>query len=550
GLNLPSYFGPGVYTLLPGQVVTISPGGIFSFLEGFELGGLHTGILNLPAVSLPTLTLPNGATIPNFKGPGVYTYDLDHIFSIDLLGHLSMIFGHTSTSSSSMPLPIVIPTVTFPEVTLPGLLKVPRYAGPGIYTIDSSRVISIGPTGEYTYLVGHGFLGIDKGVLRLPAVQFPTATLSNNLIVPQYKGPGIYTIAPGSVIQISSNGDYKWLSGTGTDYILPSASQSRLSLPALIEPKMNFPRVPMPEGGQISHFTGDGIYSLSDKSIVSINNEGHYSYILGDDNLQMVTGKLELAELNLSDVTLTNGLVIPRFSGPGLYTISPGNVINIDENGDISWIEGGYIRLGSDGDGFNFPEITLPPMALPTLTLDHVTLSDYTGPGIYTPFPENVISIDANGVVNILQGGQKIIEGGQPGYVFTIPGLELPTLDFPTVTLPGDYIIEGYHGKGVYTVSPGNVIQVEGDGRMSFIQGGPSGAPPSYKPEAFVFPSFSFPKISLSDIKFPSISLPNSLANLPKPTVTSGGFIFPGFSFDAFSRRMEPAQPEQKSNQP
>ncbi|GAN01512.1 hypothetical protein MAM1_0008c00945 [Mucor ambiguus] len=660
--------------------------------------GNVAGTVSLPGVSLPTLTLAGGITLPNYSGPGIYTYSPGNVVSIGLFGGVTWIqggpssasgggftfptislpsFGFPSSTSTSAPAGITFPSITLPTLNLPtislsGNLKISAYTGAGTYTVAPGISISVGANGVYTYLGNSGPSGSTGGSLTLPALVLPTITLAGGIPVPNFSGPGLYTVSPGNVVSIGISGGVTWVQGgpqslpgggftipgltfpTATVsatagspgstviggvtfkfpfnipgfygpgiYILsignvvqvnndgtytfisggppvssitasPSVSLSPpvalpVTFPSISLPIITFPTVNLPGGSAIPGFTGAGVYTVG-SNIVSVNTDGAYTYLSGNGFFNINNGNLFLPQFSFPTLTLAGGVQVPKYTGPGVYTISPGNQLSIDASGGVRWILGGPQSI--------VPQPTVAPpvtyatqVSLPTITYPGLDLPTggrivtYSGPGLYTLNANTVVSLDASGSYSYTLGS---------GFFGVKTGsLRLPTLSFPPISLPGNFNVATFTGPGTYTVSPGNTVYINGAGILQWIQGGPNApvataAPTSSATQAasqgltttiggttFSFPfnvpgfygpgvyilsvgnvlqvnadgTYSFisgsaPIITKSAAKLMMAALPSQQASASQSqSASSEGFVLPGFSFSAFSRRAAPSAP-------
>ncbi|GAA5806456.1 hypothetical protein HPULCUR_011990 [Helicostylum pulchrum] len=503
GISIDHYKGPGVYTISPGNVVSVDASGSFSFISGSGTNGSKQGTLALPNFSLPTISLAGGINLAGFTGPGIYTYSPGNVVSIDSNGSVNWLQGGPKTVSGggfTFPTP-VLPSVTLPNLNLPNLNlnfgnNVPNYHGPGIYTISPGNVVSIDDDGSYSYLMGSGSFGVKSGSISLPTYSLPAITLQGGISVPKYSGPGIYTISPGNILSIGSDGSYKWLQGgpqtlSGGGITLPTYDLSA-SIPSPSGTYINGVNFKFPFN--IPSFNGPGFYSLSPGNVVEVNADGSYSFVSGGPP-NPNAGKLSfpsvtLPNINLPTLNLGGSITLGNYKGPGLYTVSPGNVVSIGPGGSFSYIS------GSGANGNQGGSITLPDLSLPTLSLaGGISLDAFTGAGVYTYSPGNVVSIDGNGGVNWLRGGPQSISGG--GFTFptpALPNINLPSLSLPNANLGIGYSIHNFHGPGIYTISPGNVVSVAADGAYTYLMGsGSLGA----KAGTMSLPTYSLPGITL-----------------------------------------------------
>ncbi|KAG1080993.1 hypothetical protein G6F42_023125 [Rhizopus arrhizus] len=187
-----------------------------------------------------------------------------------------------------------------------------------------------------------------------------------------------------------------------------------------------------------------------------MDGSGSYSYTLGSGFFGIKTGSLKLPTLSFPPISLPGNFNVATFTGPGVYTVSPGNTVSINAAGILQWIQGGP----------NVPTVTAAPTSSAT---------QLAGQGLTT----------------------------------TIGGV---TFRFP-------FNIPGFYGPGIYILSVGNVVQVNADGTYTFISG-------------------SAPIITQSATKLMMAALPNPQAS---QSASSEGFVLPGFSFSAFSRRAAPS---------
>ncbi|KAL7329482.1 hypothetical protein PS15p_207574 [Mucor circinelloides] len=686
GFTINGYNGPGTYTVSPGNVVSVNAKGAYTFISGGA--GNTAGTVSLPGVSLPTLTLAGGITLPNYSGPGIYTYSPGNVVSIGLFGGVTWLqggpstaagggftfptFGFPSPTSTSAPAGITFPSITLPTLNLPVIslgngLKISAYTGAGTYTVAPGVSLSVGANGVYTYLGNSGPSGSTGGSLTLPALALPTITLAGGIPVPNFSGPGLYTVFPGNVVSIGTSGGITWVQGgpqslagggftfpgftfptattpaaTGSPgstviggvtfkfpfnipgfygpgiYILSignvvqvnndgtytfisggppvsstSASPSVISsqpivypvtFPSISLPIVTFPTVNLPGGSAIPGFTGAGVYTVG-SSVVSVDASGGYTYLSGNGFFNINSGNLNLPQFSFPTLTLAGGVQVPQYTGPGIYTISPGNQISIDASGGVRWILGGPQSIASQptvaplvtyATQISLPTITYPGLDLPT----GGRIATYTGPGLYTLNANTVVSMDGSGSYSYTLGsGFFGIKTGS---------LKLPTLSFPPISLPGNFNVATFTGPGVYTVSPGNTVSINAAGILQWIQGGPNvptvtAAPTSasatqlagqgltttiggvtfrfpfnipgfYGPGIYIlsvgnvvqvnadgtytFISGSAPIITQSATKLMMAALPNPQAS---QSASSEGFVLPGFSFSAFSRRASPS---------
>ncbi|KAK4520353.1 uncharacterized protein ATC70_008487 [Mucor velutinosus] len=691
GITLPSYSGPGIYTYSPGNVVSIGVGGGVTWIQGGPQttsgGGFTFPTFSFPVITFPSITLPTlnlaplnlGGGFTVNGGPGIYIYSPGNVVSIGLFGGVTWIQGGPSTapgggftfstisfpsfgfpSATSVPAGITFPSITLPTLNLPTIslgnnLKISAYTGAGIYTVAPGVSISVGANGVRTYLGNSGPSGSTGSSLTLLALVLPTITLSGGIPVPNFSGPGLYTIFPGNVVSIGAFGAVTWVQGgpqslagsgftipgftfpTATAsatavppgstvigdvtfkfpfnipgfygpgiYILsignvvqinndgtyvfisggppvssttasPSVSLSQpvvypVTFPSIGLPIVTFPTVNVPGGSAIPGFTGGGVYSVG-FNVVSVNTDGAYTYLSGN---------------GFPTLTLAGGVKVLQYTGPGIYTISPGNQISIDASGGVRWILGGPQSISLQptvappvtyATEVSLPTITYPGLDLPT----GGRIATYSGPGLYTLNANTVMSLDASGSYSYTLGSSFF--GIKAGNV------RLPTLSFPPISLPGNFIVATFTGPGTYTVSPDNTMYINGAGILQWIQGGPNtptvtAAPTSATAQAsaqgltttiggttFSFPfnipgfygpgvyilsvgnvvqvnadgahsfiSGSAPVITKAATKLMMAALPSQQVSASQSqSAPSEGFVLPGFSFSAFSRRAAPS---------
>ncbi|KAI7893044.1 uncharacterized protein EV154DRAFT_503079 [Mucor mucedo] len=512
GVSIGSYKGPGVYTLSPGNVVSVGAGGLFSFLSGSGSNGVVGGHLTLPTLSLPTVSLDGGVSLEAFTGPGVYTYSPGNTVSIDSNGGVNWLQGGPSKlPSGGFTFPSLnLPSVTLPSLNLPTLnlgsgISVPNFSGPGIYTVSPGNVLSIGPDGDYSYVLGSGSLGSKTGHISLPSINLPSLSLSGGITLPSFSGAGVYTLN-GNVLSINSKGGFSWVHGgpstlPGGGISLPSINLSG-ALPTPSGTVINGVNFKFPF--DVPGFTGPGFYSLSPGNVVQVRPDGTYSFVSGGPPSGTSGGftfpSISLPSVSLPSLSLGGGLNIGTYKGPGVYTLSPGNVVSVDAGGSFSFL------TGSGPNGSASGSLTLPTLSLPSLSLDGgISLGGFSGPGVYTHSPGNVVSIDANGGVNWLQGGPKKLAGGGFTFpAFTLPSITLPSLNLPTLNLGVGINLSGFSGPGIYTLSPGNVISLGANGDYSYVLGsGLFGA----KNGHINLPTISLPSFTLAGgITVPSYS--------------------------------------------
>ncbi|OAC97980.1 hypothetical protein MUCCIDRAFT_86936, partial [Mucor lusitanicus CBS 277.49] len=538
GFSIGGFSGPGTYTVSPGNVVSVGANGAFSFLTGGS--GNVAGSVSLPGVSLPTITLAAGITLPGYKGPGVYTYSPGNVVSIGVGGGITWLQGGPQTASGGgFTFPTIsFPAITFPSITLPTLnlptlnlgggFSIGGFSGPGTYTVSPGNVVSVGANGAFSFLTGGS--GNVAGSVSLPGVSLPTITLAGGITLPSYSGPGIYTFSPGNVLSIGAGGGITWIQGgpqtaPGGGFTFPTISFPSITLPSITFPSITLPTLNLPTlnlggGFSIGGFSGPGTYTVSPGNVVSVGANGAFSFLAGGSG--NVAGSVSLPGISLPTITLAAGITLPSYSGPGVYTYSPGNVVSIGAGGGITWLQGGPQTASGGGFTFptiSFPAITFPSITLPTLNLPTLNLGGgfsiggFSGPGTYTVSPGNVVSVGANGAFSFLTGGSGNVAGS----------VSLPGISLPTITLAGGITLPSYSGPGIYTFSPGNVLSIGAGGGITWIQGGPQTASGG----GFTFPTFSFPSITLPSITFPSITLPT--LNLPALNL-GGGFSIGGFS--------------------
>ncbi|KAG2228489.1 hypothetical protein INT48_007771, partial [Thamnidium elegans] len=529
GINLDHYKGPGVYTISPGNVVSVDASGSFSFISGSGADGNKQGSLALPSFSLPTVSLAGGISLDAFTGPGVYTYSPGNVVSIDANGGVNWLQGGPKTvSGGGFTFPTsVLPSITLPNLNLPSVNlnfgnDIPNYHGPGIYTISPGNVVSIDKGGSYSYLMGSGSFGVKSGSISLPTYSLPGITLQNGISVPKYSGPGIYTVSPGNVLSIGSDGGYKWLQGgpqtlSGGGITLPSYDLSA-NIPSPSGTYFNGVNFKFPFN--IPSFNGPGFYSLSPGNVVEVHADGSYSFVSGGPpnpnggNLSFPS--VSLPKINFPTLNLGSGITLGDYKGPGLYTISPGNVVSISPGGSFSYIS------GSGANGSQGGSIALPNLSLPTLSLaGGISLDAFTGPGVYTYSPGNVVSVDGNGGVNWLRGGPQSASGG--GFTFptpALPSISLPSLNLPNANLGAGYSIPNFHGPGIYTISPGNVVSVAANGAYTYLMGsGFLGATTG----SMSLPTYSLPGITLQNgISVPKYSGPGIYTISPGNVLSIG----------------------------
>ncbi|GAA5817943.1 hypothetical protein MFLAVUS_011522, partial [Mucor flavus] len=525
GVNIDHYKGPGVYTISSGNVVSVDASGSYSFISGSGANGSKQGTLDLPNLSLPTVSLAGGISLAGFTGPGLYTYSPGNVVSIDSNGSINWLQGGPKTVSGggfSFPTP-VLPSITLPNLNLPSLNlnfgnNILNYHGPGIYTISPGNVVSIDGDGSYSYVLGSGSFGVKSGSISLPTYSLPGITLQNGISVPKYSGPGIYTISPGNVLSIGSDGGYKWLQGgpqtlSGGGITLPSYDLSA-SMPSPSGTYINGVNFKFPF--DIPSFNGPGFYTLSPGNVVQVHADGSYVFISGGPpNGKISYPSVTLPNINFPTLNLGGGITLGSYKGPGVYTVSPGNVVSIYPGGSISYIS------GSGANGNQGGSITLPNLSLPTLSLaGGISLDAFTGPGVYTYSPGNVVSIGANGGIDWLVGGPQSVSGS-----FTFPNPNVPSITLPTLNLPNADFgvgsqIHDYHGPGIYTISPGNVISVDAGGSYTYLMG--SGFL-GLRTGIMSLPTYSLPGITLQNgISVPKYSGPGIYTVSPGNVLSIG----------------------------
>ncbi|KAI8642060.1 hypothetical protein BD408DRAFT_432663, partial [Parasitella parasitica] len=511
GFSIGGFSGPGTYTVSPGNVVSVGANGAFSFLTGGS--GNVAGSISLPGVSLPTLTLAGGITLPNYSGPGVYTYSPGNVVSIGIFGDVKWIQGGPSTASGGgFTFPTIsLPSITWPSVSLPTLnlpslnlgggFTISGYNGPGTYTVSPGNIVSVNANGAYTFLTGGS--GNVAGSVSLPGVSLPTLTLAGGIKLPNYSGPGIYTYSPGNVVSIGFFGDVKWIEGgpstaagggfTFPTFAWPSASSTPapagITFPSITLPTLNLPTISIGNGLAIGAYTGSGIYTVAPGVSLSVGANGVYTYLGNSGPNGSTGGSLTLPPLALPTITLAGGIPIPGFSGPGVYTVSPGNVVSIGVSGGVTWIQGGPQSL--PGGGFTLPGFTIPTATAPVQTgppgstvIGGVTfkfpfnIPGFYGPGIYVLSLGNVVQVNNDGTYTFISGGPPAsstsasTSSTQPViYPVTFPSIALPVITFPSVNLPGGVAVPGFTGAGTYTVGPSSVISVNSEGSYTYISG-------------------------------------------------------------------------------
>ncbi|KAI8884201.1 hypothetical protein K501DRAFT_272005 [Backusella circina FSU 941] len=209
--NVPGFSGPGIYTLSPGNVVSIKNDGSYTFLQGGppSAGGSSTNNV----MSIGTLSVPNK--------PGIYTLSNGDVVSVSTGGTYSFIRnGSSSSSSSSGSSPVSIP------------FNVPGFKGPGVYTLSPGNVVSFKSDGSYTFLQG----GPPPTGLSGSAPAQPTNANFNGVNIPNYSGSGIYTLLFGNIISIAKDGRFSYISGQG----LLGEKTGSFGLPSLSLPSFNF----------------------------------------------------------------------------------------------------------------------------------------------------------------------------------------------------------------------------------------------------------------------------------------------------------------------
>ncbi|RCI06405.1 hypothetical protein CU098_013054 [Rhizopus stolonifer] len=530
-LSVPSFSGPGVYTINSDHIISIASNGVFTYLSGSGFLGGKDGTLSLPSVSLPTLTLSGGIPISNFAGPGIYTVLPGNVLSINSQGGITWLQGGPQSlfgggftlpgftlPTASLPsytvppislLPITFPFVSlptriFPSVVLPINVPVPSYTGPGIYTVGPNSVVSIDPSGTYSYLTGSGFLGIKTGNIALPTVSLPTLTLGGGLQLPSYTGPGLYTPTPSNVISINSNGLPQWVSGGPLS--LSSFVPTSVALPTI-----TYPAFDLPIGGHIASYSGPGLYTLNSNTVVSVGPGGAYSYVSGSGFFGMKTGSATFPTISYPSLSLFDTYRIPTYAGPGVYTLSPGNIVSVDLNGLIQWLAGGPLNVP-----FMLPTTT--PLGLKTICSAPVVtttcsptfsfpfdIPNFAGPGVYILEGNNVVQVNNDGSYVFLSGGPPISTiASSSGFV--LPSLSLPSLSLPGLSLPtftfGSVTIPSYTGPGFYVPSPGNTISINSQGLLSIVSN--TGIIGGATTGGFI----SIPSITLPQITLPTVTLP------------------------------------------
>ncbi|KAG2198601.1 hypothetical protein INT47_001048, partial [Mucor saturninus] len=402
GLTISSFKGPGTYTLGPGNVLTVGPSGDFSFVTGTGPEGIKTGSTSVPSVTLPAATLPDGNVVSSFTGPGEYTLAPGNVVSVASDGVISSVVCSGNG----------LPAVTLPNVDLGFGNTVSNYKGPGTYTVSPGNVLSVGPSGEFSFISGTGVNGIKSGSKAISSVSFADATLPNGSVLTAYTGPGVYTLAPGNTVSVACNGE-----------VSSVPALSSIALPAVT----SLPAVELTSGLTISSFKGPGTYTLGPGNVLTVGPSGDFSFVTGTGPEGIKTGSTSVPSVTLPAATLPDGNVVSSFTGPGEYTLAPGNVVSVASDGVIS-------SVVCSGNG-------LPAVTLPNVDLGFGnTVSNYKGPGTYTVSPGNVLSVGPSGEFSFISGsGVNGIKTGSKS---------ISSVSFADATLPNGSVLTAYTGPG------------------------------------------------------------------------------------------------------
>ncbi|KAI8874625.1 hypothetical protein K501DRAFT_281146, partial [Backusella circina FSU 941] len=244
--------------------------------------------------------------------------------------------------------------------------------------------------------------------------------------LPDFSGPGVYTLSNGGVISVKSDGTYTLISGS-----IPGSSNSNTGNAG---PDYKF-------GFKFDEFKGPGLYTLSNGGIITVRPGGSYTFIMG--------GPPSESSSSGSEVSFSFPFNIPNFMGPGLYTLSPGNVLTVKADGTYNFLQGGPPSSGGitgSGGGGSSSSGSNMSFSFP------FDVPGFTGPGTYTLSPGNVVSIRGNGSYIFLQGGPPN-GGGSNGSGGGSSG--------GSISLP--FNVPGFSGPGTYTLSPGNVVSIKND---------------------------------------------------------------------------------------
>lgn len=401
--------------------------------------------------------------------------------------------------------------------------NIPNFTGPGAYTLSPGNVILVNNDGSYTFISAGPPGGNTVSAGEVGSIPFN---------IPGFTGPGIYALGPGNILQVNGDGTYSFISGG------PPASSIN-------------------SNNAIVSVTGPGIYTLSPGTVISDAPNGSYSFIMGRPSASFTTSNPMTALTTttpsgygyvVDGVSYTFPFMVSNFNGPGIYTISPGTVIQVMSNRSYIYIQGGSQTVTSTNmpktstvppGGFAFPSITFPTYSLPTVSLGGgFTIYEYYGPGLYTLSSGNVVSIGFGGSFTFILGNG--VNGVKTGSVTAL------TVTLPTVTLAGGINVSNFRGLGIYTLSPGNVLSIDPTGAVYFIQGGPQSVQrggftvPTASASTTFLPSYTFPRVNLPKLSAASVMEYDfaSAASAPPP-LSSAGFVLPGFSFSAFTRRAE-----------
>ncbi|KAG1111254.1 hypothetical protein G6F42_015086 [Rhizopus arrhizus] len=510
--DIPGFIGPGTYTLSPGNVVQVNNDGSYTFVEGSAPTGNGGGATNTGgSFSFPF-------NIPGFIGPGTYTLSPGNVVSVNGDGSYSFLLGGPPGGATITSQPgFTFPTISLPSLNLGGGFSIGSYSGPGIYTLSPGNVVSVSSNGGFSFILGGN--GNSAGSVSLPTVSLPTVTLPGGIVLPDFAGSGTYTVSPGNVLSIGTGG-ITWLQGgpqsvTATGNIAPTISLPGFTFPSITLPTLNLPTLNLGGGFSIGGFSGPGTYTVSPGNVVSVGANGAYSFLTGGSG--NVAGSVSLPGVSLPTITLAGGITLPSYSGPGIYTYSPGNVLSIGVGGGITWLQGG--PQTASGGGFTFPTISLPAFTFPSITLPTLNLptlnlgGGFSIGGFSGP---GTYTVSPGNVVSVgANGAYSFLTGGSGNVAGTV---SLPGVSLPTLTLAGGITLPNYNGPGVYTYSPGNVVSIGLFGGVTWLQGGPSTAAGG---------GFTFPTLSLPAFTFPSISLPT--LSLPSLNL-GGGFTINGYN--------------------
>lgn len=185
-------------------------------------------------------------------------------------------------------------------------------------------------------------------------------------------------------------------------------------------PTISYPGVDLPVGeGRNSTYSGLGIYTINAQNIITVGAGSSYSYLLGSGFFGVRSGTVNLPTITYLAVSIRGGYNVATYTGEGLYTLSPGNILSINPNGGLSWISGGL-----------FAAITPAPNSLSGLTATiRVTskfpffVPDFSGHGILSP--GNVIQVNPD-------GSYIFLTGGPPPTIVNLNSVSVSTTSAPT----------------------------------------------------------------------------------------------------------------------